>query len=198
MITAEIKKGGQTYLIDIPETDLNKAYEHALAVATNHANYITEDQIIDLGTSKEYDHIRVFRETDLPAVEPAGSPPVMEKEDNYIKSFEDKITYLGQTLSLKGVKAVEDGVPFVLLYEINDQPAQVTVSGNGLQKLTQYQGEVLGYNSPMPIVPPADLLSEEDALEYVEDYLKDLRKATEYQLEEKNAVPYFGFTKDEE
>lgn len=200
MIKAEIKKNDTLYVLDLTQLgDINKAYAFALGVATNTENYNDGVQIVDLGTSKEYDHIRVYVEEQqgVQVAEPA--PAATENlPEEYITSFKDRITYLGQDLQLKGIKAVADGVPFVLIYEINDQPAYEMATHNALCKITDYQGQVLGYANPVAIVPPADLLTEEDALEYVEDYIKDIKKAAADLPGEKTATAFVNFNKDEE
>jgi len=204
MICIEIKKSGQVYQFDLEgQADLHEAHLFALDIATGNAEYVDPTQIIDLGTSKDYEHIRVWKTTEAaqgPAVEPPQLPAQKEDED-FIKSFEDRITWLGQDLKLKGVKAMLDGVPFILIYEINNEPAQVQVSKDNLEGLTDYQGRVLGYTAPIAIIPPGDLHSEEDALEYVEDYLNEIRKEAEEkqdEIKELTARAYVGFVEVEE
>lgn len=200
MIGVEIYKGGQLYQINLNGwTDLTMAHKYAMNIAAGKEIFSDGDQIVDLGTSNKYEHIRVWREkeTTSPAVEPPKEDVKPQSKD-YIKSFVDRITWLGQDLHLKGVKAVEDGVPLVLIYEINDEPAQVQLSKENLQELSTYQGQVLGYFHPVALVPHADLHSEEEALEYVEDYVKEIRKNTAAVNDKKTATAFFGFTKDEE
>lgn len=208
MIMAEIKKLGQVYQIGLPNfTDLQAAYELALSIATNNDNYVDDHVVIDLGTSKEYEHIRIYRDKEEASVqvEPPGPVEALrkhiedQKEKEYVKGFYDKISYLGQTLEVKGVKAQADGVGFVLLYEINQQPAHLTISGDGLKKLTYHEGQVLGWKDPQAIVAPGDLYSEEEAIEYVQDYVADLLKAAAELRDSKGktAAAFVGFTKDE-
>lgn len=202
MIKAEIKKKDTVYVLDLTYLEtLQAAYNFALKVATNRDNYEDQRQIVDLGTSTEYEHIRVYVEEQQPQVEvePPNTTAVEETEGSYIKPFYDKLTYLGQPIEVRGIKAQADNVGFVLLYEINGGPAQHTISGEGLRKLTYHAGQVLGYKDPTAIVPPADLLDEEAALEYVEDYLTDLLRAAAALRDDvdKTATAYVGFNKDE-
>ena len=202
MIVAEIKKAGEVYQISLPNfTDLQPAYELAQKIATTEADYADENIIIDLGTSPEYEHIRVYRDDEEVKVQ-VGAPvvPVMEDETkSYLKGFYDKISYLGQTLEVKGVKAQSEGVGFVLIWEINQQPAHLIVSGDGLKKLTYHQGQVLGWKDPQPIVAPGDMYSEEEAIEYVEDYIAELLKAAAEirNHKGKTATAYVDFNKEE-
>jgi hypothetical protein len=199
MICIEIKKAGQVYQLNLEGfTDLQAAHYFAREVAVGKENFEDEQQLIDLGTSQEYDHIRVWKEAPkAPEIEPPQ--PTAIKESNYIKAFRDRITWLGQDLKLKGVKAVEEGVPLVLIYDINEEPAQTQINKENLYKLSDYQGQVLGYKDPLPIIPHADLHSEEEALEYVLDYIKEIRKATPGKHSaEVTATAFFAFTKDEE
>jgi hypothetical protein len=203
MICIEIKKTGQVYQLNLTSfNDLNKAHDFAVEIATGKADYVDRSQIIDLGTSQEYDHIRVWKEEEkylqVPLSDAPGHIPAVEESKNYIKAFEDRITWLGQDLKLKGVKAVEEGVPLVLIYDINDEPAQTKINKENLYKLSDYQGQVLGYKDPLPIIPHADLHSEEEALEYLNDYILEIRKAAPGKSEEATATAYFAFTKDEE
>lgn len=197
MIKAEIKKKDHVYILDLtPFGELYEAYEEARAIAQGKEVYNHNGQILDLGNNPNYDHIRVYVEEDAVQVAPPAATAELPAE--YVTGFEDRITYLGQDLKVKGVKAVADGVPFVLLYEINDQPAHVMVNADSLGKITYYQGQVLGFTDPVAIVTSADLLAEDDAIEYVEDYIKETRKKADELATNKNATAYFGFTKDEE
>ncbi|MGP9042122.1 hypothetical protein [Cytobacillus kochii] len=197
MICIEIKKGGQSYKFNLTgDMSLSNAYDQALKIATNKENFTDGNQIMDLGTSKDYEFIHVWEEAE--EKQTSVAPPVSVATDkDYIKSFEDRIMWLGQDLRLKGIKAVEKGVPLILIYEINNEPAQVQISRDNLEGLTEYQGRVLGYDAPMSIIPPGDLYSEEEAREYIQDYIDELRKASPKEPA-KDALAYFGFTKDEE
>lgn len=198
MIGVEIKKNGQLYQFKISHTtDLDRAYERAVAIAQNKDNWNDGENIVDLGTSSEYEHIRVWKEDQGVKVDPPPAAAEEPKGKNYVKAFEDRITWLGMDLKLKGVKAVEDGVPMVLVYEINDEPAQVQIAKENLAQLAQYQGQVLGYTSPLALVPGGDLLDEEAALEYVQDYIHEVRTAKINDNVDKTAAAFFGFTKDE-
>jgi hypothetical protein len=203
MICIEIRKGGQDYRFTLTgeeatEFSLGEAYDFAVDLATGKTFFTGENSITDLGTSKDYEAIKVWQET--PAVE-VGPPklPALEDNKNYIKPFSDHIFYLGQSLMIKGVKALEDGVPFVLIYDVDGQPAQTQASRETIVKLSHYQGQVLGYKNPIVINPQGDIYSEEDALEYVEDYLGDLRKErqTLYNTQDLSATAFTNFTKDE-
>lgn len=200
MIIAEIKKAGQVFQLGFSFTeDLVEAHKAAVTIATGSNVYEGENQIVDLGPSGEYEYIRVFKEEGV-AVEPP-KPTNLEgrKEDKYIKPFEDTITYLGQVVHTKGIKAAVDGVGFVLIYEVGGLPAQTLMSKQSLKKLTFMQGQVLGWNEPLVLVPAADLLDEEAALEYMEDYLKELEQEARVLKDQQNktATAYVDFNKDE-
>jgi hypothetical protein len=204
MIKAEIKKNGNLYVFDLTSKEtVKEAYAAALLIAAGKENYEDQLQIVDLGTSEAYDHIRVYVEADVVQVAAPedDSQLAFQLEDSadYMKGFEDRITYLGQDLQLKGIKAVADNVAFVLIYEINEQPAQLTMGKNSLFNLTVHQGRVLGYADPTAIVAAADLLDEEAAVEYVEDYIKELQEERRRMLDGigKTATAFVDFNKDE-
>ncbi|MED3571937.1 hypothetical protein [Cytobacillus praedii] len=199
MIIAEIKKGGQVYEFTLNDfQDLNAAHEFIREVATGKSDFISQEQVIDLGTSQDYEHIRVWMDQAFSVVDPAADLPVLEDSKNYVRGFFDRISFLGQDLSINGVKALEDGVAFVLIYEINNQPAHVVAGKDSLKNVTYHQGLILGYKDPTPIVAPADLLTEEAAIEYVEDYIKELKKKADDIRVNKTATAYYGFTKEGE
>ncbi|WP_332648847.1 hypothetical protein [Lysinibacillus sp. 54212] len=198
MIVVEIKKGGHMYQTRMPnEKCVRTAYNKARDVATGIELFSDGNSILDLGNSKEYEHIRVWVEEDVPevVVEPPG---VNQKDGDYMEGFELTIPYLGQMLDVKGVRALHDAVPFVCVYEINNTPAQVTMSKGNLTPFTIAVGEHMGYIEPMAVVPQADLLDEAAATEYVEDFIKELLKEVGNQGQEKTATAFFGFTKDDE
>lgn len=201
MMNFEIKKAENVYTFTIPAglKTLQEAYEFAKDIASGKEYFEDKGQIVDLGPSKEYEYIRVWRdEGNDNRVAPPQEVTEPAENGNFIKPFYDRITWLGMDLQLKGIKAVEEGVPLVLIYEINNEPAQLNVSNDNLLNLTAYQGEVLGYKGPIPVLPPGDLYSEEEALEYMQDYIKEIRKDTAVLTTGKTATAYFGFTKNEE
>jgi len=181
MIKAEILKDGRTYEISFPEAEnLKQAFDIAIGVAKGREVF-EGDQLLDLGSSAEYQHIMVYFAED-PAVVSAPEPDSAAPEpddQSYIRPFYDKVTFLGNTVEVRAVKAAVSGVHFILVYDVNEMPALMSMSKTGLQNLAYHIGQVQGANDPTVIIQAADLADEEEAISYVEDYLADLVAAAD-------------------
>ena len=180
MIKAEILKNNATYVLGYPEdVGLQKAYEMASDVAVGRGLYTTSELMLDLGSSEEYQHIRVYVEADVVIEAPTMDAAPEPDDQSYIRAFYDKVTFLGNTVEVRAVKAAVSGVHFILVYDVNEMPALMSMSKTGLQNLAYHIGQVQGANDPTVIIQAADLADEEEAISYVEDYLADLVAAAD-------------------
>ena len=191
-----IKKNDQEYHIPFtPEetetSSLEEAYYWAVEVATGQANVETDKEILDLGTNREYEHIRVWYEgEDAPIVEPPKEP---EAPRDYFERGKVLISYfLGNKLCVSGLEARYLGRMYFLPMAINDRPALEALDGNKLHALliTILPAYVAA------IVPPAQLPDYDEAEEYIKD-LGDERQKELWDTQEvknKNAKAYFGFS----
>lgn len=201
MIVVEIKKNGQLYTFHLNSfKDIHTAYEYANEVATGKNYFEDSSTIVDLGTSEEYEHIRVWEEKQIEITNDVVEPEGYLAKGLHVSTVNAVFSYLGQKLSVKvarGFLLDHDGA-FLLAYEINNQPAMTIVSKDNLENIVIQAGYALGYGEATAIIQHADLLTEEAAIEYVEDYLKELQKETAGDMKDKTATAYFGFNKDED
>lgn len=184
MILVKIGKNGQTYDVHFTAGEtLEQAYEKAKEIAQGRETLESPINILDLGTSRDYEYIHatVVEQEPEVEVEPPKEAVLVENEDGVmLEAFYDKITYLGNTVEVSAVKARMQGVPFILVHEVNGLPALMTMSRTNLEQLANHVGLVQGMAHPAVVLQPGDLSSDEEAIEYLSDYLEDLRKEADH------------------
>lgn len=199
MIVAEIMKNNQTYVIEFIEgTTLQQGFDQARDIATGVASYITDQGVLDLGFSKEYQHIKVTLEEDPVQVAPPAPPKMLDETSlDFVQAFYDKVSFLGSTVEVRAVKGRADNVEFILVHEVNNHPALMTLSKHSLEQLAQHIGEVQGMKYPIVVMQAADLPSEEDAVEYLEDFIKETKAAADnLPKEDLTAVAFPAFNEN--
>jgi hypothetical protein len=199
-IVGEIKKNTEVYTFNFNgEKDLDKIYKQLLGIAKGQEVYRDQEQIIDLRTG-EYDHIRVYRAGHAgPFVEEPEKEPEKQRMNEGLEHFTQNVKHLGQKLCIKGVRGEIDGVPFLMVYQINDQDAIAAMSKKNLQELTWTVSSQLKLAGPVMITPHAAGMDDDEALEYVQDYADELAKETTRLLEnkDKTAVAFNEWNKEE-
>lgn len=197
MIKAEIKKNGQVYTFLMEDsTNLKDAYEKAVKIAQGKEWHFSDEHIIDLGASEVYEHIHVYVE--YPRQVPVAAPPAGEEPVEQDGPFEATVKFLDQTLDVKGVKRILDHVPFVLLYDVNGQPAQTLMGKQTLHQLSCHTGNVTGMKEPFPVIPAADIYSKEEAVEYLDDFIRDVERQKEEAIQSAEVNATALILKDEE
>lgn len=180
MIVAEIRKDNQEYRLEFLEFTLDSAYVMARKIATGEENFVTGVGIMDLGTSKEYQHIKIYEEADPVQVEPPLPPKMLNEEgEDFVQPLYDKVSFLGSTVEVRAVKGRADGVEFILVHEVNGSPALLVLSKPNLDALAQHIGQVQGLTYPTVVIQVGDLSNDEEATEYLEDYIEELQAAAE-------------------
>ena len=184
MIKAEVHAYGKEFVFGLPGfKDKHKAHAFMLEVVNGREFLEDEAQLVDFNNG--YDLLRVYDEEAMKkaaAAEKQGvevEPPKPEEKpqdpNNYVKKFDDKITYLGQPLAINGVKAMDEGVPFILVYGVDGQASTAKMSAETLYKLSIYVAEVQGYHAAQVIRPHGEIPGD-DAVEYVQDYIEELKE----------------------
>lgn len=199
MIVAEIMKENHTYSLEYAgDVTVSGAYEHAKKVAIGEENFVTDKGVIDLGASKEYQHIKIYTVEDPVQVEPPAPPKAIDEEGGgFVQAFYDKVTFLGSTVEVRAVKGRADGVDFILVYEVNSSPALMVLSKYNLEKLAYHIGEVQGMKYPSVVLQPGDLADIEDAVEYLADFIKETKAAADnLPKEDLTAVAFPSFNEN--
>lgn len=201
MIKAEIMKGGRTYVLTFKDgtpEDMNKAWKHAYKVATGEEQHQAADGILDLGTRKEYDHIKVWHEA--PVVE---EPKLEEGRPAGMPSWDEialKATYLGQELILSVQEHIDrDQVAYYVPMFLEGDPALDRLSSDKLLDVTKraLEGISVDHTSEnvVILIPPAALPDWDEARDYIKDYVKETEKP--YVAKDKNARAWIDWNEIE-
>lgn len=195
VIKAIIRKNGEEFHIDLGRDyeTLEAAHLFLIEVAKGQDFIINGNEILDLGTSEEYEAIKVWYEELQQEIEVAPPEPKREYfERGYIVMAE----YLGQKLRIAGLEARYLDREYFLPMAINGKPAQEALGGDKLKALLM---AVLPAHVAA-VVPPAQLPDYEEA----ETYIKDLGDEQQQELERhqevknKNAKAWQGWNEEGE
>ncbi|AYP68425.1 hypothetical protein HWB91_gp55 [Bacillus phage vB_BboS-125] len=193
-LRAVIRKGGQEYQVNPQgvEGSLYDVHEFLIKVATGKDFIITENEILDLGTSDDYEAIKVWYEEVPDAVEVA---PPEEKREYFEEEYTYIAEYLGNKLRIKGLAARYLDREYYLPMHINDQAALEALPGNKLKALLM---AIVPANVAV-IVPPAQLPDYAEAESYIRDLGDEYQKEVERHQEKqnKNAVAWEGWNEKE-
>lgn len=198
MIKVEILKNNTPYVLDFMGGEtLQEAYDAAKNVAEGREYFKTEDGVLDLGTSDSYQHIRAWVEADPVIVEPPTA--VEELKSKYFETvFFDRISFLGNTVTVRGVKATVGDCRFILVHEVDNTPALFLLQKSSLEKLAEHVAAIQWIEKSEVIIQAADLSNNEEAIEYMVDYLDDLVSNAEHIAQEDfTAVAYPGLNDNE-
>lgn len=197
MIVTEVRKNGQTYQIHNEEaTDLEAAYKKALRVAVGEELYTTESEILDLGTSRGYDHIKVWVEGQNPVeakIEAQESEPKPKRAAfNEIKRSLD---FLGQRIILEYQEyRDENGHLYFLPMFIDKEYALDKLDDWRLASLINTHATNDLQLAPADftiLIPPAALPDWDEAKAYISDYIKET--VTREVATTKNAKAWGGY-----
>lgn len=193
MIEAIIVKNGQSYQFNYPNSyNIQTLHEQLMEIATGKADYVSEDKIVDLGTSPDYECITIARHEDPNSdlVAPPEAHLEEEEGEDYIRGFYDKFTYMGNVVEVKGIRAKVSEVGIVLIYAINGMGPSTSFGPTNLYELTFRAGKIQGFGDPVVLTPKGDLAGEEEAFEYMKDYIKHIRGHSEQSRDHLDAVAF--------
>lgn len=194
---AEIKKAGELYEFHLDDfTDIAAAYSQALKYATSKEIAKTEDHYIDLGTSDQYEHIRIREIKPETVVE----PPVLglpEEAGGVISFCSPEFNYLGVMISLSGFSIEHEENLYILPMQANGNPVSEMLSEEALILLTEKYLSTQGITQYEIIVPHAQLVSNDDAIRYLTDAAQTKgKKPPDVEQHEPNAKAFLGWNKE--
>lgn len=196
MIKAEIKKGLQTYLIDLPMfISLEEAYKYAVILATGQDYHTQNDLILDLGTSQQYDHIKVwYEQPQLPGL-PMVEPPQAAGPKEGPIPFTARLTFLEQKIQLEGAQEEYADKTYYLPAFINGVAALDAMNSDSLESLLLHYAASTGVpaTNAVVVMPHAALPDLEEAVAYLGDYVDEIRKTAGVPTQKKTARAYTGW-----
>ncbi|MCM3789437.1 hypothetical protein M3221_13610 [Domibacillus indicus] len=193
---AEIKKAGEVYQFNLTNyPDIGAAYSQAIKYATSQEIAKADDHFIDLGTSAEYQHIRIWKNKEEPVVEPPQPEP--PKEAGGVSVFRTaEFNYLGVMLTLSGLSLSYEGVFYVLPMEANNRPVSEMLADDALISLTEEYLKKQGISEYQIVLPPSQL-THSTAMSYLEKVAQEEgKKPPDAENHEPNAQAFLGWNKE--
>lgn len=188
MIKVEILTAYERYVIDYPQAkSLKEAYEDAFKKIYKEADIFEgPDGILDITNPADVKHIRVYDEKEkskFPHFPEVAPPPALEKDplDGEVIKRKGYTELLGRVVNVEYAACIDNGVPFVMVYKVDDVDAINALKKANLQKVTEQLAEANQLKGAMAIIPHA-VIMEDDVEDYVKDFIADLKKATKDKL----------------
>lgn len=186
MIKAEVLKDLQKYILDFPEVDnLEDAYDLAQDVASGQAVHITPTEMLDLGPSEGYSHIKVYWQVD-----PDPNEILSEEATAALETPENPringshVETLGQKVVLDVAEYIDEKHIYVMPYLLNSEPALHMIGQTGLEAICQQYVQKQKYLNAVIVLPHGPIIDEAEALAFVQDFAAEDAAAQEQLLKE--------------